>query len=444
MRISGKLRRTSKRSIFGIGSAALAAVLASCGSAQAASTPSTSAKVNLVLWQNLGNGTQAQMVPVLIKAFEKTHPNITITNVQQPRANYFALLQAAAVSKSGPDLVNMWTGLFTMQYKSYLEPLSKYVPKSDLANVNGLQWSNVGFSKTSNPYVIPLQQQFYIGFYNKALFQKVGISSAPQDWTQLFADCKLLKAAGTTCIEEGTQNLSGEFYPWYNLSYLMAGILTPQQWEGLYNGTIKWTNPKIVAQLNEWHKLYADGYVNSNALTATNVQSNFLNGSAAMIIKGNWDTSQFYSTLGKNVGVFAPPYSNKPMHSVVEFAGNGLAITSYSSHKQAAAQFLQFLTTPQAGKIVAQSGLIPDVNGVPATNPLASQMISMVTKQGYTVYPMLDNVTAPGVVTAGSSVMPDMLVGGVSAQNAASSLDQAWTQLPSSERGSSWSGYSVP
>ncbi len=438
-RIRGGLKR---RGLLAVGSLALAGGLAACGSTASASA--APAKVNLVLWQNLGNGTQAQMVPVLIKAFEKTHPNITITNVQQPRANYFALLQTAAVSKSGPDLVNMWTGLFTMQYKSYLEPLGKYVPASDLARMGGLEWSNTGFATTSNPYVIPLQQQFYIGFYNKALFQKAGITSVPTDWSQLFADCKLLTAAGSTCIEEGTQNLSGEFYPWYNLSYLMAGVYSPAQWEGLYNGSIKWTNPVVEAQLSQWHKLYADGYINSNALTATNVQSNFLNGKAAMIIKGNWDTQQFYQTLGKNVGAFVPPFSTAPMHKVVEFAGNGLAITSYSPHKAAAAQFLQFLTTPQAGKIVAQAGLIPDVSGIPSTNPLASSMVSMVTQQHYQVYPMLDNVTAPGVVTAGSTVLPDMLVGGVSVQNAATSLDQAWSQLPPSERSSSWTGYSVP
>ncbi len=441
-RIRGGKKGLKRRGLLAAGGVALAGLLAACGSTASASA--APAKVNLVLWQNLGNGTQAQMVPVLIKAFEKTHPNITITNVQQPRANYFALLQTAAVSKSGPDMVNMWTGLFTMQYKSYLEPLSKYVPASDLARVGGLEWSNTGFAATSNPYVIPLQQQFYIGFYNKALFQKAGITSPPTDWSQLFADCKLLTSAGTTCIEEGTQNLSGEFYPWYNLSYLMAGVYSPQQWEGLYNGSIKWTNPVVEGQLAEWHKLYADGYINSNALTATNVQSNFLNGKAAMIIKGNWDTQQFYATLGKNVGVFVPPYSTTPMHKVVEFAGNGLAITSYSPHKAAAAEFLQFLTTPQAGKIVAQAGLIPDVNGVPSTNPLATSMVNLVTQQHYQVYPMLDNVTAPGVVTAGSTVFPDMLVGGVSVQSAATSVEQAWSQLPASERSSSWSGYSVP
>lgn len=432
---------------LGTGAISLCLLASACGnsvSGSAQSASAASAKTNLVLWQNLGNGTQAQMVPVLIKAFEKTHPNITVTNVQQPRANYFALLQAAAVSKSGPDLVNMWTGLFTMQYKSYLEPLGKLVPKADLARMGGLQWSNVGFSNSSNPYVVPLQQQFYIGFYNKAIFAKAHISQPPQTWSQLFADCALIKSAGDTCIEEGTQNLSGEFYPWYSLSYLMAGAYSPSQWEHLYNGSIKWTNPAVEAQLNEWHKLYADGYVNSDALTATNVQSQFLNGNAAMIFKGNWDTQQFYSTLGKNVGVLVPPFSSHPMKKVVEFAGNGLAITSYSHHKAAAAEFLQFLTTPQAGKIVAQSGLIPDVKGVTATNPLATSMVSLVDSQHFTVYPMLDNVTAPGVVTAGSSVLPDLLTGGVSVQSAATSLDQAWQQLPASERGSNWAGYSVP
>lgn len=435
----GRTRSWSRLRLVGSLAAALLSLVA-CGAAQPAAAPGN-AKVTLVLWQNLGNGTQAQMVPVLIKAFRKTHPNITITNVQQPRANYFALLQAAAVSRSGPDLVNMWTGLFTMQYKSYLQPLAKYVPAQDLANVHGVRWSTVGFTGTKDPYVVPLQQQFYIGFYNKAIFRRAGITSAPTDWSQLFADCRAIKATGATCIEEGTQNLSGEFYPWYNLSYLMAGMLSVQQWEGLYNGQTSWTNPAVEAQLAEWHKLYADGYINSNALTATNVQSAFLNGKAAMIIKGNWDAGQFYSTLGKNVGVFAPPYSAQPMKKVVDFAGNGLAITSYSQHKAAAAEFLAFLTTPQAGRIVAAAGLIPDVKGVSATNPLAADMLSLANTDA--IYPMLDNVTAPGVVTAGNSVLPDMLVGGVSVPSAARSMVQAWQQLPHSERGTSWSGYRV-
>ena len=424
---------------------AISAVVGIQGAAAAADVHANAqAPVNLVLWQNLGNGNQAQAVPLLIKAFEKTHPGITITNVAQPRANYFALLQAAAVSQSGPDIVNMWTGLFTMQYRSYLENLKSWVPASDIKQMGGTKWSSLGFNNPAAPYVIPLQQQFYIGFYNRTLFAKAGIKTVPKTWSALFADCAKLKAVHTTCIEEGTQNLTGEFYPWYNLSYLMAGALSPAQWEGLYNGKIPWTSPIVKSQLTKWHELYADGYINRDALTATNVQSAFLKGKAAIIIKGNWDTSQFSQSLGGHVGIFIPPFSNSPMNKVVEFAGNGFAMTTYSPHKKQVAEFLQFMTSKEAGAIIAREGLIPAVNNVRPTNPLAKAMVNLVNTSHYNVYPMLDNVTAPGIVNAGNSVFPDMLVGGTSVNHATSSIEQAWHQLTTSERGHTWADYSVP
>ena len=429
----------------GAPSSAAPASSASTTAPGAPSSASTAAaKVTLTLWQNLGQGNQAQVVPPLIAAFEKLHPNITINNVQQPRANYFALLQAAAVSKTGPDIVNMWTGLFTMQYRSFLENLQPLIPSSDLANVDGTEWSSVGFNSPSSPYVMPLQEQFYIGFYNKKLFQQVGISSPPTTWSQLFSDCTKLKAANITCIEQGTQNLSGEFYPWYDLSYMMAGVLSPTQWEGLYNGSTQWTSSTVQSQLDKWHQLYVDGYVNKDALSATNVMNAFLKGQAAMIVKVNNDAGPFYSALGSNVGVFVPPYSDTPMKGVVEFAGNGFAITTYSPHKTAAAEFLQFMTTPQAGQIIAQGGLIPAVKGIEPTNPLAKDMLALVNQQGLTVYPMLDNVLPPTFVNSTSTVLDSILVGGVSVQSGTATLAQAWNQLPASERGSSWATYQVP
>ena len=32
---------------------------------------------------------------------------------------------------------------------------------------------------------MPLEDQFYMGFYNKALFKKAGITCVPRDWSQL-------------------------------------------------------------------------------------------------------------------------------------------------------------------------------------------------------------------------------------------------------------------
>jgi raffinose/stachyose/melibiose transport system substrate-binding protein len=432
------------RTLVGVGTAGLASVaLAACGASSASSI--SSSKVTLTLWQNYGTETNATATTNLVTAFEKAHPNIKIKVVAQPASNYFALLQAAAISHSGPDLAVMWTGLFTLQYKSYLQNLKQWVPKADLNRMGGMRWTSPGFNTANGSYVVPLEDQFYIGFYNKNLFTKAGISSPPKTWTQLYGDCSKFKAMGVTCLDygAGSQNLGAEFYPWYDMSYMMIGNYSLSQWESLYSGKIPWTSPGIVAQFARWQRLHSDGYTNPNVVTSIGSVTNFQNGKSAMLIKGNWDLAQLYKAMGSNLGTFVPPFSTSPVHGVVQFPGDGYAMTSYSQHKAQAAEFLRFLTTPQAGKIVAASGLIPDVKGVSSRNPVAQQMLAFAAKDGFIKYPMLDNVTAPNVVSAGSKVMPELLDGQISPKQAASKIEQAWKQLPPQERGSTWGTYQV-
>ena len=82
----------------------------------------------------------------------------------------------------------MWTGLFTLQYKSFLVNMKGKVPAADLARIepDALKWTSDGFNPANGPYVMPLETQFYIGFYNKAAFAKAGVTSVPTDWSQLW------------------------------------------------------------------------------------------------------------------------------------------------------------------------------------------------------------------------------------------------------------------
>ncbi|HUY61862.1 MAG TPA: ABC transporter substrate-binding protein [Candidatus Dormibacteraeota bacterium] len=421
----------------------LTLLVAACGGSPAPTGGGKPAPVHLTLWQNYGSEANATATADLIKAFEKLHPNITITDVSQPASNYFSLLQAAAISHTGPDLAVMWTGLFTLQYRSYLENLKSWVPASDLARMEGLRWTAQGFNAASGPYVIPLEDQFYIGFYNKALFRKAGITQLPTTWAQLLSDCQTFKAARTTCLYygSGSQSLGAEFYPWYDMSYMMIGALSLPQWQQLYSGQIPWTSPIVTAQLARWHSLYADGYTNRNVVTAINSLTAFEQGKAAMMIKGNWDLALLSKAMGSNLGVFVPPFSNTPMHGVVQYPGDGFAMTNYSTHKAAAAEFLQFLTTPAAGNIVTATGLISDVRGVTTSDPISQQMLAFAAQQGMTKYPMLDNVVQSNVVNAGSTVLPAFLAGQLSAAAAARKLQQAWQSLPAGQRGPDWQSY---
>jgi len=195
------------------------------GTFYAIAPASASSKVTLTLWQNYGTEDNATATTNLIKAFEQLHPNITIKDVAQPGTNYFQLLQSSAISGDGPDLAVMWTGVYDLQYSSFLVNLKGNVPAADLAKMGGLQWESPNFNAANGPLVMPLETQFYIGFYNKKLFKEAGITSVPTDWSQLFADCKLLKAKGIQPLVYGNggQAISTEFYPWYDMSYLMIG-----------------------------------------------------------------------------------------------------------------------------------------------------------------------------------------------------------------------------
>lgn len=418
--------------------AAAALLLAGCGGGGGGQ--SASAKQQLVLWHNYGTEQNATATQNLVKAFEKANPNITIKVVSQPADNYFSLLQASAISHTGPDLAVMWTGLFTLQYKKFLVNLKDQLSAGDLGHMQGLQWGADNFDANNGSYVMPLEKQFYIGFYSKKAFQKAGVSAVPTTWDELFAACSKLKSAGYTPIVYGNggQALGAEFYPWYDLSYLMIGAYPLDQWRGLYDGSIPWTDPRTKAQLDKWQKLQSSGCTNSDVLTKTDNLGDFEKGKAAMIIDGTWDTQKFTQAMGEDVAPFVPPFSDTAIKGVVEYPGDGFAMTSYSEHKPAAAKFLQFLTTTQAADVVNAAGLIPDIQGTNTTNPVNEQMLKFALDQGFTRYPMLDNVVQPDVVDTGNKVVPPVLGGKTSPDSALSQLQKTWQGLPSDQRGSTY------
>ena len=414
------------------------------GSNASASASAGGEPVTITIWHNYGTEQNATALQNLVDAFQTANPNITVNVVSQPGDNYFALLKAAAISKTGPDLAVQWTGLFTLQDKSYLQNLKGLIPDADLARIDpdALKWTSDNFDATNGPYVIPLENQFYIGFYNKQAFSKAGVSTFPSTWSELFAACTKLKAAGYTPLVYGNggQPLGAEFYPWYDMSYLMIGAHPLPDWKSLYDGQIPWTSSENAAQLTNWAKLQSSGCTNQDVLTKTNNLGDFEKGRAAMIIDGTWDTQKFTDVMGDNVAAFVPPFSDSPMQGVVQFAGDGLSMMSYSQHKTEAAAFLDFMTTDQAAQLIDQAGLIPAIVGSSTSNPVNQQMLNFALTGGLTAYPMLDNVVQSAVVDVGNKLLPSMLAGQTSPSDALSQLEAALNALPADQRGTTYTG----
>jgi raffinose/stachyose/melibiose transport system substrate-binding protein len=416
---------------------ALIAVAAVAAGGAFAATSRTDT-VKLTLWHNYGTEANAVAAVKLAKAFEKAHSNISVKVVSQPAANYFALLQAAAISKTGPDLAVMWTGLFAIKYQKSLLNLKPYFSAAEQSTINSLKYMSINFDPAKGFLVMPLENQFYMGFYNKTLFRKAGVSAVPRTWSQLYAACAKLKSAGIIPMVYGAdpQAIQSSPYPWYDMSYLMAGTLAPGEWKGLYTGRIPWTSPKIAAQMTKWISLRKKGCTNTDVLTKTNILGAFMKGQAAMISDGNWDAATFQKGMGSKVAPFVLPFSDSPQHGVIQYSGDGFSVTKYSKHQKEAVEFLKFMLSAEGQKIIIDAGLIPDIKGYSSSSRLSTQMLAFAAKQGLIPYPMLDNVVQPEVVTTGQKQLDAALSGNISVNAALKSLKATLDQLPADRKGS--------
>ncbi|TRZ85927.1 MAG: extracellular solute-binding protein [Streptomycetaceae bacterium] len=413
---------------------AVALALAGCSSSSdktSASSESTvsDAPVTLTLWHNLGDTQNGVAVKALTEAYTALHPNVTFNLVSQPADNYFALLQAAAVSKTGPDLALMWCCLFI--HKSYLANLKGLVPDEALARMGGLEWTADNFDIANGPNIMLTDRQFYMGFYNKEAFTKAGVTSVPKTWDELYAACGKLKSSGYTPMVYGNggQSLGALYYPWYDSSYITIGQASSTGFRDLYSGKNQWDSPSNVAAYEKYAALKTKGCTNSDILTKTNNMDDFLGGKAAMIIDGTWDTQKFTDKFGDKVGAFVPPFSDAPMTGVVQMAGQGISIMKYSKNITAAAGFVTFMTTDEASAIFDKAGLIPNVIGSTTSNPVNKEMLAFTETGGLTAFPMLDNVIQGDVVDAGNKIIPSILAGKIKPAAALKQLRQVWEQL---------------
>ena len=417
----------------------IALALAATGfgvNAQSASAAGTT----ITIWHNLGTTQNAEAVKALTTAYTKANPSVTFELVDQPGDNYFALLQSAAISKKGPDLALMWTGLFALQYKSYLQNLKGKVSDAALAREGSLSWSSPNFDEKNGPYVMPLDRQFYIGFYNKEAFKKAGVATVPATWNELYAACGKLKSAGYTPLVYGNggQSLGALYYPWYDASYIAIGQSSVSGLRDLYSGKNQWDSKANLDSYGKYAALKSKGCTNTDVLTKTDNVEDFIGGKAAMIIDGTWDTQKFTDAMKTNVAAFVPPFSDKPIKGVVEFAGQGLAMTNYSKNQAAASKFLEFMTTDAAAKILDGVGLIPNIIGSKTTNPVNQQMLDFAAKKSFVRYPMLDNVLQGDVVDAGNKIIPAILGGKTKVADGLKQMAQVWKALPAAKRGPSY------
>lgn len=281
----------------------------------------------------------------IIKDFEAANPGVTVKLENRATDEHKSALRVAAGSDQAPDIYFMWAGLGLGGefIKSGLAlPMDKYYKQ--------YKWDDefiapaLSFSKQypGGRYGVPYTFRGEALYYNKALFEKAGITSLPKTYDELVADADKLVAAGIRPITfGGTVN--------WHVMRLMDEILEVQcgaeKHDALMAIKVSWADEpcatKSFEELHKWtSKYFLKPFMGIDNNQAFNL---FLAGRAAMMLEGNWLVGQLRNANKlADYGVFPFPGASR-LYGFGEYN----YISTKSKNPDVAAKFLDYLeSTP--------------------------------------------------------------------------------------------------
>ncbi|HYX85101.1 MAG TPA: extracellular solute-binding protein, partial [Gaiellales bacterium] len=345
------------------------------GGSSGGGTSSAGGPVTLTMWywgQQEANGLST-FVAQSVKAYEKEHPNVTIKTVLQSTDNLMPNFAAAAKAQKGPDIEYRWGGIWALQdaWDGNLAPVSDYIPKSELAHYlnasedtyNGKVWTAPWYVQPSFPVL-----------YRKDVLARAGISQPPTTWDEFLSDCSTLRAKGITPIAGGVKD--GWFGGWLFSILGSQSLSSVDELKQAVVGDKKFTDPALaewwtrlgqMIQANCWN----DDIGSEDLYQA---QQTWVDGKSAMTITAGTDVRKFVNEVGaSNVGVMTmPAYAQGVGAGKLGSTSQTLGISSWSPHKQEAADFIRFMHTPAELKLFYK-----DTGALPADDRFDPSLITV-------------------------------------------------------------------
>jgi len=349
---------------LGIAAAVAATVLVvSSGSLAASSSKSTSKAVTLVWWHNQTVGPGVKLWPQVAAEFHKLHPDITIKPVPLQNEQFQTRIPIALQSNSPPDIFQNWGGgqLVDQVKAGKVADLTKYV-KPWIKTIGG---TAAGWQVNGKQYAVPYNVGVVGFWYNKQLFAKAGITSAPRTWPQLLATISKLKAAGITPIAIGGRDRWPDAFYWDYLAVKLCSKTTMQASAVTYNFKDPcWLKAGVYTQQLIDAQPFQAGFLATPAQQGATSSAGLLaNGKAAMELQGHWDPGTMAGlTPDQKVPGFLGwfPFPNVPGSKALPGSllggGDGYAC-SWKAPQPACAQFLQYLDSPSVQNRIGSTSL---------------------------------------------------------------------------------------
>lgn len=401
--------------------------------------------VTLTVWDQEVRGGQDEQMKKLNAAFEDKFPNVTINRVSQAFDDLNTTLRLALTGADAPDVVQANNGRNTMGAFVKAKQLRNLDDYADLYGwqerfpESVLQYSTYGKDAvdfgTGSVYGLPQVGEIVGVFYSKKKLEALG-EDVPADWDALYAVADKAKAQGDKPLVLGNIDKWPAIHVFGPVQgeYVDADTIRDL---GLGNDGADWTAAENVEAAQKLADLATQGYFNDgpNGTDYDAAWQSFSKGDGTFLIGGSWLAADLEDAMGDDVGFFVP---NTSAGTPATTGGTGLpfAITSAAKKTDVAAAYIDFITSDDAMKILAETGNMP-VNRTADLAPSSGVQADVfaefgrVTETG-ALLPYLDYATPTFSDTLGDALQ-GLIAGELSAKDFVEALQADYAEFVSAD-----------
>lgn len=404
------------------------------GGAAAGSTGSVSATAE-ELGGTLALATTSDIGPKLFIEDFQEETGVTVNGTYAEAGALGEQLRIQITSGTAPDLFRSAPG--------YAAPSSvlNLAEEGALMDLSDQPWAaNVpeSFSRLQQldgkTYAFPTYGQAILAFYNKAVFEEVGVEP-PTTWSEFIDVLDQLKAAGKVPLALGlADNYVIQFLP-YALSATLVNGLEPDFYDQLEAGETSFAESAgWRATFEQFLGLIEDGYTTPSPLGMPGdpAMQSVGNGEAAIVVMPSAASpvlAGFMEGGADQMGSFAIPATDSADETHIPFTPDFLVVNAKAENPDAALAFLEYISEPErTAAWAAEVGAIPALtNAEPLDNPL-NQTVQPFLDEGRTT-PFANHVWPGGqVATALMEVGQQAVEGSKTVDDLLQALDAAYQE----------------
>jgi multiple sugar transport system substrate-binding protein/raffinose/stachyose/melibiose transport system substrate-binding protein len=371
--------------------------------------------VTLQFWHRW-TGAPAELITELIADFEAANPDVRVEQNALGDEEYKNTIRTVMASGSAPDVFFSYGGTWLSFFvdAGLVAPLDEYYAEygwDDRFVQAGLD----GATYADTAYSVPFEMGTTHFLYNKGVFEDQGLTiSKEPTWEEFLDVAESLKEAGLIPIAFGNKFR----WPsqWY-FDYPINRMYGRDVYIDLIEGRIPYDDPRIVAAMDLIKTdLAENGYFNEdlNALDWFEADALFAQDRAGMYLNLAGGIPYMYEKVPEGdtleVGWFVFPTIDPDVPTYIDsYVESYLAVSSNSEHPDAAARFLDFLTSSENATRWNQVAMTAVEGANEGLSPLLQELqAAMGEYPGYTHY---DIVAHPEIASRLLTGFQEVLAG---------------------------------